>query len=155
MWSSVIQSTNTLQCQVYQGALMLYLQKSTKVMLQTLLMTLRHYVNDYPEKNRHTSVISYALNHIKRLYKEVLPKTLNLFTGIQNSNIYNNLSEKSNQVENHLVELTAISWLSLLAIVRTSKSWTSTVGRNLMMTWVSTACRHLEIERIHVTLKTA
>lgn len=39
-------------------------------------------------------------------------------------------------------QLTAISWASLVAAVSTSNSCISTVGRKLMITWVSMACRH-------------
>lgn len=45
-------------------------------------------------------------------------------------------------VKTHRVELTAISVASLVAVLRTSNSCISTVGRNLIMTLVSMACRH-------------
>lgn len=39
-------------------------------------------------------------------------------------------------------QLTAISWASLVAVVSTSNSCMSTVGRKLMIMWVSVAWRH-------------
>lgn len=86
-------------------------------MLQALLVTFGDYVYDHPESTQQ------GLAHI-------------LATGDTRQQ-----HVKCKRASNRR-QLTAMSWASLVAAVRTSNSCISTVGRKLTMTCVSVAWRH-------------
>lgn len=101
-----------------------YLDKRPQVVLQALLMTFRDYMYDHTESTAQDS-------HIHTVLKTVLNNT----GVVLNTKNLHRLSTDRRQ-------LTAISWVSLVAVVSTSNSCMSTVGRKLMITWVSVAWRH-------------
>lgn len=94
-----------------------YLDERAQVVLQAFLVTLGHDVYNHPESTRQ------CLAHVSAT------------EGTRQR------QGKCRRPSNRR-QLTAISWASLVAAVRTSNSCISTVGRKLTMTWVSVAWRH-------------
>lgn len=95
-----------------------YLNKRAQVVFQSLLVAFGNYMYDHTEGTEHGNSIYVLLSGVKAVKVQRI-----CF-----------LADRK--------ELTAISWASLVAAVSTSNSCISTVGRKVMMTWVSMACRH-------------